>query len=535
MGRREFSQERRSLGAYYTSRAVADILCEWAIRTSADRVLEPSFGGCEFIESACKRMSGLGAEHPITSIYGADIDPSAFAALSFRHPDAIAENFRLGDFLGITRDDIACDGVDAIVGNPPYVRHHRISEAVSVRASRLRDAKLANLPMQANLWAFFVIHACSFLAPFGRMAWVLPQNYLYASYAKSVRQFLVNHFESVIEIEIKQHLFETEGASEKTVLVFCDRWSPEGVDNAVLKRFHVESLAEASLYLFDHDADDRPQYDADDPLPTIGAYCLGDICDIKIGTVLGNSRFFLFDQKRAQEVGIKPWLLRMAATKASTIRGLMFSAKTISEQFNQGQKVGVLDTAFGLDKSVQAYLETMQASAIDANVTFRKRKVWHRPFGGGDEPDAVLTGMSHLFPRLALNPDKLPCTNALYALRFKSPQSEMLKLQLPLSMVSTFGQLSAEIEGRPYGSGLLKHEPSDARRIKVVTVESDIGSLQATFERADAAMKEGDYNKATNIADDFLIEHNAYRHADLEAFRARLHRKRQDRIRSSGQ
>lgn len=514
---------------------MADILCEWAIRTPTDRVLEPSFGGCEFIESARNRMSGLGAEHPISSIFGADIDPYAFAALSLRHPDAVTANFRLGDFLGITRNDIACDGVDAIIGNPPYVRHHRISEAVSVRASRLRDAKLAKLPMQANLWAFFVIHACSFLAPLGRMAWVLPQNYLYASYAKAVRQFLAKHFGSVIEIEIKQHLFETEGAAEKTVLVFCDRWSPEGMDNAVLKRFYVESLAEASACLFGPDIYDQPRYGDDDTLPEIGTDCLGDIFDIKIGAVLGDSRFFLFDRKRAQEVGIKPRLLRMAATKASAVTGLIFSTETIAGQFQQGQKVGVLDTAFGSDKSVRAYLQTMPATAIDANVTFKKRKIWHQPFEGGDKPDAVLTGMSHLFPRLALNPDKLPCTNALYALQFKSPLDEMFKLQLPLSMVSTFGQLSAEIEGRPYGSGLLKHEPSDARRIKVVTVGSDMATLQVAFDRADTAMKDGDYDKATNIADDFFIEHNAYSRKDLEAFRARLRRKRQDRIRSPAQ
>ncbi|QPB24446.1 N-6 DNA methylase [Rhizobium sp. 007] len=535
MGRREFSQERRSLGAYYTSRAVADILCGWAIRTAADRVLEPSFGGCEFIESARNRIAELGAEHPISSIYGADIDPSAFAALSVRHPDSNAENFRLGDFLGITRNEIACDGVHAIVGNPPYVRHHKISEAVFVRASRLRDAKLAKLPMQANLWAFFVIHACSFLAPLGRMAWVLPQNYLYATYAKSVRQFLAQHFESVIEIEIKQHLFETEGAAEKTVLVFCDRWSAEGTNSAVLKRFYVESLAEASACLRDPYTHHQPHYDGDDPLSKIGTDCLGDICNIKIGAVLGDSRFFLFDRKRAQEVGIKPRLLRMAATKASTVTGLMFSARTIAGQFKQGQKVGVLDTAFGTDKSVLAYLETMPATTIDTNVTFKKRKIWHQPFEGDDEPDAVLTGMSHLFPRLALNPDKLPCTNALYALRFKSPQDEMLKLQLPLSMVSSLGQLSAEIEGRPYGSGLLKHEPSDARRIRVVTVKSDITTLRTAFARADSAMKDGDYERATNIADDFFIEHNSYSRKDLEAFRARLSRKRKDRIRSPGQ
>lgn len=70
---------RRKLGSYYTPSNVADVLCTWAIRNPDDKILEPSFGGCEFITSAHKRLSSLGCIDPLKNIIGADIDSAADA------------------------------------------------------------------------------------------------------------------------------------------------------------------------------------------------------------------------------------------------------------------------------------------------------------------------------------------------------------------------------------------------------------------------------------------------------------------------
>ena len=46
-------------GGYYTSSEVADWLCAWAIRSSKDRVLEPSCGDGAFLAAAAKRYAEL--------------------------------------------------------------------------------------------------------------------------------------------------------------------------------------------------------------------------------------------------------------------------------------------------------------------------------------------------------------------------------------------------------------------------------------------------------------------------------------------
>ena len=63
----------KSRGAYYTDRAVADFLVRWAVRGSADVVLDPSFGGGVFLRAAAERVEALGG-HPARQVFGVELD-----------------------------------------------------------------------------------------------------------------------------------------------------------------------------------------------------------------------------------------------------------------------------------------------------------------------------------------------------------------------------------------------------------------------------------------------------------------------------
>ena len=47
-------------GGYYTPQMIADFLCKWSIQKNTERVLEPSCGDGNFIESAILRFKELG-------------------------------------------------------------------------------------------------------------------------------------------------------------------------------------------------------------------------------------------------------------------------------------------------------------------------------------------------------------------------------------------------------------------------------------------------------------------------------------------
>jgi len=72
-------------------------------------------------------------------------------------------------------------------------------------------------------------------------------------------------------------------------------------------------------------------------------------------------------------------------------------------------------------------------------------------------------------------------------------------------MVSTFSQISAEIEGRSYGGGILKHEIGEASKIQLLLPNGASKTLiNRTFDKIDQLLRQGKAHRATNVADAFL-------------------------------
>ena len=181
--------ERRELGIFYTPSEATRILCNWAIRTPVDLVLEPSFGACGFLEASRSRLRELASSNPTENLFGCDIDPRAFSEFLIPKFDDgnLAARFKNLDFLSITPEEFPVNAFDAIIGNPPYVSHHNIS---ALRKKALADLMSLDIPMdsKASLWAYFIVHSLKFLKVGGRIAWILPSSFLHADYSQPIRR-----------------------------------------------------------------------------------------------------------------------------------------------------------------------------------------------------------------------------------------------------------------------------------------------------------------------------------------------------------
>ena len=120
--------ERRPMGATYTPLPVVMLMLDWAeeySRTSQNkpvRIVDPGTGSARFLVAAGRRF-------PKAELIGVEIDPIA-AVLARAHVSAAGMSARtqimLSDFRSIALPKI--DGATLYIGNPPYVRHHLISQ-----------------------------------------------------------------------------------------------------------------------------------------------------------------------------------------------------------------------------------------------------------------------------------------------------------------------------------------------------------------------------------------------------------------------
>ena len=182
--RRRDVSPRRLLGAFYTPDALATVLTRWALDGCAGSVLDPSYGGCAFLRAAVDVLREQGTIHPERLVYGVDVDPQC---ATYARGLVAPRNHITADFLSLRPHSTRGAPFKAIVGNPPYVRHHWL-RGMKRRAARaaLKRAGVA-LRATASTWAYFVVHAVSFLAPGGQLAMLVPEAVLQADYATTGR------------------------------------------------------------------------------------------------------------------------------------------------------------------------------------------------------------------------------------------------------------------------------------------------------------------------------------------------------------
>jgi hypothetical protein len=114
--------------------------------------------------------------------------------------------------------------------------------------------------------------------------------------------------------------------------------------------------------------------------------------------------------------------------------------------------------------------------------------------------------MQNYGPKIVLNRLKITSTNTIHRIFFKPGTSKYMQKLIAISMLTTFSQLSAEIEGRSYGSGVLKHEPSEAKKIKIYVPDSnERKEITKVFNLIDKYLRKGDSKSAHKTADAFIF------------------------------
>lgn len=511
--------KRKAFGAFYTPLRVASLLANWAIRDKNDVVLEPCFGGCDFLEAIKNRFDACGQKSLEHHIYGCDIDSDAFAHLSNRlHSLTKSGNFLQNDFLGLTPAHFGQKSFSTIIGNPPYIKNDRISTAQKQSIKCLAKETTEAIKGRVNLWTYFVVHAMSFLRVGGRMALVLPDNFLTADYSTNLREALSNKFAQVTAISVSERLFLSQGTEERTVVLLCDGFQQKSMkpisvmycsDVTDLGNLLTTNVFDASNISSTNDDYSRlttVQQDVFAEVSTlINALNIGKLGTVYIGIVLGDKKFFVRSMSDWKSRSISDTYICPIVSKFSYLSGLSLHKNDVAEWKAEDKPCFLFNTRDKVIGRVAAeYLLTNEKQAAGGNATFNRREIWHRP-DDGRIADAFIGCISHLGPRLVLNSEKVQAANSVYRFDFVDNTNSKKKKVLAIALLTTFSQLSAELHGRPLGSGGLKLEPGDISQIMVATnTKKSTAEITTAFKEIDALLRGGKNDEARSFADDFM-------------------------------
>ena len=510
-------ERAKSFGAFYTDGAVADFLVGWAVRSGADRVLDPSFGGGIFLEAALGR---LGDAH---KLYGVELDPEVHARVAslLTARGLPPQNLIRADFFNLDAGTELLPPLDAVVGNPPFIRYQKFSGDVRAKALARALEQGVRLSRRSSAWAPFLVHSVSLLKPGGRLGMVVPAELGHAAYARPVLRFLTESFASVTLLTFKEPLFPR--LSQDTLLLLAEErgsafeglfWRDVGSVRELeflgappqTTRLDAPALLEGDkLVSYFAPPDARELYRELGSSESVKR--LGELAEVGIGYVTGANKFFHLGKEDAAAWGIPEGFLRRAVFRGGAFQGVRFGANDWLDGAQKGDAGYLLALSDHppenpLPESVRRYLEHGETTGVHKAYKCRVRSPWY-VVPQVRKADAFLTYMSGLRPQLLANDAGAVAPNTLHVVRLR-PQSPVPKSALSALWLTSLTSLSVELEGHALGGGLLKLEPTEARRV-LVALPSD-GDWAGLTEELDALLRKGEVPAARGRADEAVLQ-----------------------------
>jgi adenine-specific DNA-methyltransferase len=504
--------DQKLRGAYYTPRVLADFLVTWAVRTVSDKVLDQACGDAVFLCAARDRLRALGRSATSEQVTGIEIDPPAVSEAQHLVPGATilqADFFDVspeatilqGNFFDLTPSGMS---FNAVVGNPPYVRYHYFTGAMRERARSRARAQGVELTQLTSSWAPFLVHASTFLAPDGRLAFVLPAELLSTDYAAPVRDFLRQRFARIDVLTFEERIFP--GAMVDAVLLLASGTGPGAVHVHRLRDMQALDTFDPWTTVSTHaskwtDALIAPA--AATTLDEIGdaVQTLGTIASVDIGIVTGANAFFLLNESRVREAHLPEADLRPLIARGHQLTSSALS-RAEWERRRDADEIVWLFTPQHAAGAAGDYIRYGEELGVDEAYKCSIRKPWWR-LKVPTSPDLLLSYMSNHAPRLVANDASVITSNLLHNVRLcDTADAPERRRALALAWTNSATLLSCELRGRTYGGGVLKLETREAERVVVPRLTTrTIAALMHLQPVIDALLQQGDLEAVADLVD----------------------------------
>ncbi len=517
--------DQKARGAFFTPKPIADFLAAWAINNNPDaRVLDPTCGEAVFLQAAGAILKQLGAT--VSSlpdrVFGVDVHPQSLEeAARILDADSLGAHLLAQDFFALPSPDepgASLPLVDAVVGNPPFIRYQAHTGVVRHRAAQAALAQGVRLSGLASSWAALVVHACAFLKPEGRLAMVLPAELLSVHYAEPVRRWLRRRFSTVHLVMFERLQFAN--ALENVVLVLAQ--GTGGCDAFSL--FHVHDAGDlASIRPFDHvnvtpPAEGKwtdlllPAYQRQLFRAVIEEHftSLDSYGSPELGTVTGANHYFAITEETKLQYGLSDSdVVRISPPGTRHLRGLSFTTRDWEKMRAAGESVWLLHPDTGdVNDCLMSYIEYGEEVGVTEAYKCQVRTPWWRPPLVA-EPDLFFTYMSHRYPRLVANHAGVRHLNSMHGLRLRDGTPRSAKAALPVLALNSVTMLGAELFGRSYGGGVLKMEPREAATLPVAShreLSDAWNTLKDERTAIDRQLRKGLWTNVVKRVDEALLQ-----------------------------
>jgi adenine-specific DNA methylase len=492
----ELESEQKLRGGFYTEPSIAAFLVKWVKEAAPRSLLEPSCGDGAFL--AALQQEGIPTLKSITA-FELNAEEAEKARARTKLSARILSTDFLRWYLFEAQDRVA---FDAVVGNPPFIRYQYLPKQQQFLAEKIFAQLRLPFTKHTNAWVPFVLASIKLLRPGGRIAMVIPSEIFHIPHAQSLRCYLAEQCSRILLLDPEEIWFND--TLQGTVLLLAEKKRDafeKGQGVAIIPVASRRTLSTNPEQHFQNAAYTNGVTIEGKWMPVFlsaGERALlaqirtqqnvkkfAEIASVDVGIVTGANKFFLVPDSTVEEFGLQRWAHPMFG-RSDHVQGLVYSEKDHNTNRETGLPANFLwfqeEEFEALPSNVRRYLDIGLSQELHTRFKCRTRKVWYKVPSVYSAPIAMLK-RAHHYPRLVLNSAEAYTTDTAYRIRPLGIKPEALVL----SFVNSLTCLTAEMEGRHYGGGVLELVPSEIERLLVPIItatRADLGAADRRFRSA---------------------------------------------------
>jgi hypothetical protein len=476
---------RNKMGQFATppelARGIVGITKRYLPTNLRIRFLDPAFGTGSFFGAL---LEVFGASRVAMAV-GYEVDP-VLGRTAAELWSSTKLDLRVRDFTRVPGPRNDNEKPNLIICNPPYVRHHHLTPG---RKRRLQETAKAVTGIEFNglsgLYCHFIALSHAWMANGTLAAWLIPGEFLNVNHCAKLREYLLKRVKL-----LRIHLFEAsdlqfEDARVSSAVVWFEGKQPQAGNKVMfsfggslrtpkftrevpIRRLREETKWSELFMIREKDASGR------------NGRTLSDLFRISRGVATGANGFFILNEDDAKKKGIPakflvPILPPPRKLHVNEVRANAKGCPHLEDQLfllSCDLPEGIVKKSY---PNVWKYLKEGETARINKRYLCKNRSPWYIQ-EKRDTPlflftymgrRNVLTGKTM---RFIWNRSRAIATNSYFILYPKpllsgiirsKPQMQR-KVWMALNMISTTDILA---QGRVYGGGLHKLEPSEVGRV----------------------------------------------------------------------
>lgn len=466
-------------GGYYTPVKIASFITRWMKEANAKVYLEPSCGDGAFFAA----LADTGFDDSIT-VKAFELDPieakkSANLAAQRQIPARILNT----DFLRVALDEITVKNqeFDAVIGNPPFIRYQYLPSDFQDLAEAIFKQLGCKFTKHTNAWVPFVMAGIAMLKPGGRLGMVIPSEIIHVLHAQSLRTLLGQLCKKIVIIDPQEIWFE--GTLQGAVIIMAEKKRSEsdyGQGLGIVQVRGDQFLAQSPTELFDSvtaingrtvegkwtkallSKSALELLDVAENLETVHRF--KNIAKVDVGIVTGANSFFLVNDETVRTHRLSSWSHPMFG-RSEHCPGVIYDDRQHAENSRKGLPSNFLwfpEGSADRYKEVADYIKVGTEQNLHTRYKTSIRKCWYTVPSVSSSQIGMLK-RSHDVPRLILNEAEAYTTDTAYRISSKVVGAR----DLVTAFLNPLTALSAELEGRTYGGGVLELVPSEIEKLLI--------------------------------------------------------------------